>query len=937
VLRFVFTHVRRRAGRAAALILGVLIATTGFTVLTASTVSSRLTVLGTVRTGSRAPYQILVRPVGARSALEQQRGLVRPNFLAGDYGGITDAQWTAIQHIAGVSVAAPIAMAGYALTSVDVPVDLTGQVDPRLTRQVLRVQAIWNADRGLTAAADPAVGYVYITRLPVLWPKLLPGQQFQPAFPGAVSCSYGPAPYEVEPNGQRVPLCMSSQAGTSEDTRASDMVVQMLPDGTFMMMAASHPSRRLIYTFDAPTSLLVAAIDPASEAALVGLNRTVVGGSYLTAADGVSEMAVSGTGGAKVSVAPAMVTAQANIDESVSARVERDSSFAADNAPAQLSDAALGRGRQVPLAAGPATSIAEAYQQLIRPGDGRGYSIGKPLPVLLTELVQIGEPQYGVLPDGTLRPQVQPPAADALAGSHRPAGWFSTSPWLATDTGFRSMRLLMLHSGPPAPAPLIYVKESAVFRPAKISASDPLTMVPLETYLPVQATGATAATRKLLHDQPLLPSDNVGGYLATAPSVLISLKAWQQIAPRDHDPISAIRVRVAGAAGYDAVSRARVQLVAQEIRQRTGLDVDILLGSSPAPQTIALTPGKYGRPELTLNEPWSQLNVATMLVRAVNRKNSLIFGLILIVCALFVGDAVSAAVHDRRGELAVLACLGWPTAWILAVLLAEVAALGMAAGLVAAVISMPLGHALGITVTLHQILLAVPIAIALALIAGGVPAVRGSRAHPGSALSRPAARSGRTAGPRRGSRQSVGALALRNLRRAPGRAVLGAFSLSVGVCALTLLLVLQWAFQGAAVGSVLGDAVSVQVSDTDLIAVVTIVALGVLAVIDVLYLNVRDRAAEFAVLHAVGWPAGTLGRLVGYEGLSLGLIGSLAGAAAGLAGALIFAGQDGRLNDVIFAAALAVVIGTALGCAAAAVPALLLRRVVPIGALLSEE
>jgi ABC-type antimicrobial peptide transport system permease subunit len=936
VLRFVFTHLRRRPGRAAALVLGVLIATTGFTVLTASTVSSHLTVLSAIRQGSQAPYQILVRPVGARTALEQQRGLVRPNFLAGRYGGISDAQWAAIKRIPGVSVAAPIAMAGYALTSVGVPVDLTGQVDPGLTRQVLRVQATWHADRGTTSAVDPAAGYVYITRRPVLWPKLLPGQTFQPAFPRAGNCSYGPAPYEVEPNGKRVPLCMSSAANSDVDTRAPDMVVQVLPDGTFMTMFAAHPSTRLVYTFDAPTSLLVAAIDPASEAALVGLSQSVVSGRYLSAADGVSQLTVAGTEGAKASVAPVLVTAQANVDESVSALVARDSSVAADSAPAKLSDAALGRGRLALLAAGPATSIGAAYQQLIRPADGRGYSIGNPLPVLLTELVQSGEPQYDVLPDGTLRPQAQPPAADALTGSHRPAGWFSTSPWLSTDAGFRSMRLLMLHSEPPGPAQLIYVEESGVFQPAKISVSDPLTMVPLETYQPVEASGATAATSTLLHGQPLLPSDNLGGYLATAPSVLITLKAWQQIAGGTA-PISAIRVRVAGASGYDAVSLARVQLVAQQISQRTGLNVDIVLGSSPAPETVALAPGNYGRPQLTLTEPWSKLNVATMLVSAVNQKSTLVLTLILVVCALFIGNAVAAAVHDRRGELAVLACLGWPAAHILAALLAEVAALGLVAGVAAAVISMPLGHALGTTVTLYQVLLAVPIAIAVALVAGGAPAIRGSRAHPGSALSRPAARPRRAKGPRRGSRQSVGRLAVRNLRRAPGRAVLGAFALSAGVCALTLLLVLQWAFQGAAVGSVLGDAVAVQVTGADTIAVVTIVALGVLAVIDVLYLNIRDRASEFAVLHAVGWPATALGRLVGYEGLALGLAGSLAGAAAGLTAALAFAGPAAQASDVVRTAALAVVIGTVLACAAAAVPALLLRRLVPIDALLSEE
>jgi hypothetical protein len=937
---FILDHVRRGVGRSLALVAGVLVATTGFTVLTASTATSRLSVTGTLAQGSRAPYQIMVRPPGARTMVEQQRGLIRPNFQADTYGGITAAQWRQVRAIRDVEVAAPISMLGYTLTSVSVEFDLTDLVDPELTRQVLRVRPVWRADRGLTEAPDEVEGYVYITRRPVLWPPAPePGAaEPPPAFPGAKPCGSGdPGPYEVAEDGRRVPLCVGYHTvpQTSSNRRAFDTVVQILPDGRYATWN-SPASPRLLFTILAPVSLLVAAIDPDAEADLVGLDRAVVGGRYLTAADRLTEADV---GGFPLVVAPALLTARANVDEEVGAMVERRTSIPADSPPTDLSTASLRKGEAERLPAVVGSSVEEAYQRVLR-AEGAGYRRDIPVGGQLTELVQVGSPSYDLAGDGTLTPRAQPPAADSRPPDEQSGSWAVASPWLAADSGFRAARWQTLHDDDLQP--WVYAGLAGVFDPAKIVSSDRLTSVPLETYAASQAGGADAASRDLLGGRPLLPSDNVGGYLATAPSVLISLRSWQEVleqtpSPRA-DPISVIRVRVNGVTGYDGVSRERVRLVAEEIHRRTGLDVDVVLGSSPALQAVALGPGRFGRPELRLAEPWSKLNVATTVERAVDRKSALLFGLILVVCALFLGNAVAAAVRDRRRELAVLTCLGWPRRRIFAVLLGEVATLGLAAGVLAAVLSWPLGRLVGTSVSLAQLALAVPVAVVLAVLAGVGPAVSGSRTHPAAVLSRPAVRPRtRTAGRRGGPWRSIAGLALRNLRRTPGRAGLGALALGVSVCALTLLLVVQWTFDGAAVGTVLGDAVAVSVRGVDLVAVVIVVALGVLAVVDVLYLNIRDRAPEIAALHAVGWSAGTLGRLVAYDGLALGISGALLGAAAGVGAVAAFVGTNEQAVAALAPAALAALAGVALTVAASVVPALLLPRLVPISALLSEE
>jgi hypothetical protein len=602
---------------------------------------------------------------------------------------------------------------------------------------------------------------------------------------------------------------------------------------------------------------------------------------------------------------------------------------AADQAPSDLSNAALAAVLTVPVSSHFISNVDDLYQQAISATNNQvSDALGGDLSIGLTQLIQIGQPDYDTEPDGTLRPRAAPPAADTLP-DQQDGTWIEPAPWLAHDAGFRSARPVNLQ--PNTPAAEFAAVRIGVFDPASLAASGPLTSAPLDAYAPTSATGADTATRTLLHNQPMLPSDNIGGYLATAPSILVSLNTLHDLAPDRGDPISAVRVRVAGVYGFDAVSREHVRLVAENIARTTGLDVDIVFGSSPAPQTVALDAGTYGRPALRLAEPWSKLNVATRLIQAVDRKSAGLFALILIVCVLFLGNAVAAAVRDRHRELAILACMGWPRRRLFGVVLGEVTLVGLAAGALSSLLAIPLGHAAGTTVPIWQSLLAVPVALALALSAGMQPAVRASRAHPASALAPAVLRTRRPA-----RRRLVASMALANLWRTPGRTLLGGFALAVGVCALTLLAIVQWTFHGAAVGTVLGDAVALQVRSVDLVAVATTVLLGVFAVADVLYLNLRERAAELAVLQATGWSSGALLRLIGYEGAGLGLLGALAGAGSAIGLALPLFGEDNRVDAVIAVAGLTAGIGVLLTVLAAAVPAVLLRRL-PTASLLAEE
>ena len=186
--RLAWSQVRFGTARSVALLIGMLLAATAFTVLTGASRTSQLRTVGTVSANFRPAYDILVRPTGTRTALEQQTGTVQPNFLSGIYGGISVAAYHQIQQIPGVQVAAPIAMFGYTLLRLLVPVRLSAADNALPGRQLYRYATTWVSAGGTSRVAQPP-SYLYLT------PNRI-----------GVSQVTGES-YEVLPSGSRVIVC----------------------------------------------------------------------------------------------------------------------------------------------------------------------------------------------------------------------------------------------------------------------------------------------------------------------------------------------------------------------------------------------------------------------------------------------------------------------------------------------------------------------------------------------------------------------------------------------------------------------------------------------------------------------------------------------------------------------------------------------------------
>ncbi|MDN5763739.1 MAG: hypothetical protein L0H41_15660, partial [Microlunatus sp.] len=310
MLEFVWSQLRRRAGRSVTLLLGIFVVAASFTVLTGAVDTAQVRTIGTVGHNYRSVYDILVRPHGSTTALERSQGLVRANYLSGIFGGITVDQYHAIARIPGVDVAAPIAMIGYVLPFWGIPIDVTDLLGPA-TRQVLRIEQTWTAQNGLSILHD-FPNFVYVTRHPFSkntgegWveqaPDVPPDTDVCSHFQAALPPRSGP----FDPYGRTFLTCWSL-AGQNSLTEDVSQGLGLPPGHVGSGVNSLFP-------------FLLAAVDPVQEARLVHLDDAVVSGRYLRLTDHVQVRQVTGFGHPMV---PVIAATRPLVDDRLTVTIRR--------------------------------------------------------------------------------------------------------------------------------------------------------------------------------------------------------------------------------------------------------------------------------------------------------------------------------------------------------------------------------------------------------------------------------------------------------------------------------------------------------------------------------------------------------------------------------------------------------------------------------------
>ncbi len=352
-----------------------------------------------------------------------------------------------------------------------------------------------------------------------------------------------------------------------------------------------------------------------------------------------------------------------------------------------------------------------------------------------------------------------------------------------------------------------------------------LAVVPLETYFPPKAVLRFDENGVPAEPGVLRPTTDPYGYFISPPLFLTTLEAARAIA--GDDCISAIRVRVAGVDRFSPEAQSKIEAVAAEIINRTGLDVDIVVGSSPRPVLVHLPGIGY------VEEYWVQKGVALTTHREVQKANLLLFAAMLAVCALFIFNTTSTTVAGRIGEFGLLKALGWRGSSLAGLVLREGLLIGAVGGLAGTVLALGVAGVLGLVFPLGRALLILPTALLLCLAGFAFPAVRAARVAPVVALRRGEQAVGRV--PRWAG--YVGrSLWLRRMRT-----VLTAGVMAAGAGMVALLVSLVVGMRGYLALTLLGRYILVRVSGVHWGMVGVVLGVGALATADVLLVGVMER------------------------------------------------------------------------------------------------
>jgi len=663
--------------------------------------------------------------------------------------------------------------------------------------------------------------------------------------------------------------------------------------------------------------LIVAAIDPAQEASLVHLDQTIVRGSYIADKEAIVRTVLASDGKTRQMVSiPALIHTDPYVHFTSTVRISRVLMPSGEPSDPDKVLAFLHQCEKMSSKCLDDLPVAQVLESTVDSQEA--------YPLLIRWLEGNGSPLFQFL-------------------DFRPSPRFYRE--IASPSGYHGLTLerLFIAQGYNAipPEMLVSIQVYGVFDMERISRPGDKNWVPLGIYFPQKGVLRYNAEGKPVEPVPVLPSIRVESQSPLPPLLLTTLNAARLIA--GDDCISAIRVRVGGIDKLTPQAQRKIEAIASEIHRRTGLDVDIMVGSSPRDVLVLrrsdVVESMVGIPDLGyVEEQWVQKNVTLSYHRRIQSGHILLIVALLITGGLFAADMAWADLLARQPVLALQKALGWRSTTLMGHVLRRALLLGTGAGLSGTAL------AVGALALARQPLPSLPwlagvplLVTALSLLGSLYPALQAAQVPPIPLLRMAGLR--HRPGRERVRGRSGGVLlsaryALRGVVRRWSRSLLAGMTAALSAGLLVLLVGVVVDRAGYLSGTLLGEYILVQVEGYHWWLVGVGMALAAAGMGNSLLAGVLERRREIGVLKALGWRTGAVARLFLLEGAVLGLLGGLVGTALGLA---VYLGLYRSVGAGLLWAVLAGLgVPTLVGVLAAAYPARVAAAVAPAEAVRGE-
>lgn len=814
------------------------------------TEQAQVSLTETVDENWRGAYDILVRPEGARSALEERLNLVEPNFLmfSGE-GGISGDQVEEVREVEGVEVAAPISMVGYLSLQQSTPVVYLGssEIPDQPTLYRLNVE-VSTSDGYSEEILDEQTHHI------VLLPEDERGERRWYSGRGATVLDQGtmvdfdPIPavaspmVAVDPDAERQLIGSSANFLEVFEAIGDQREVRSFPVDLIDEESRFRLELQFVRQTDGPDLPVIpmltsevfyaplrASMSVEQLGAPIDDHPDVDGYGYLDAVMNLREDAEP------------IPTGSVSIDESDDLRPFELTSLVLEWPGAELPDRTTYRA-------------GHFVQEFVA---------AQPQPLMFEERA----PREG---------------SEAVSFEAVPTG-----------EGFRSLESTEVGEAPdlvatPSDYPFLLAPVGDYDLEDLELPDNPLNWVPIGAYEPPDTRLVADPSGDPVDPVSMNPTFDPAGLLQPPPLAITDIVSAEIL--RGDAPIDAIRVRVDGIGGFDAAAQAKVEEVAGSIRA-LGLDVDIVAGSSPQPVELYWPSYHPDGSDLGwVEQGWSTLGAAQEVTSGLGDLNrSILVVAVVAAVAGIVGLQVTGSALRRR-EADVLSTVGWTRRRIVWWLSSD--------GVVGALLVTAVGAAVNLALGLEEEAMAVVLVVAAVLggssIVGSLRTVHRSRRNQQKASDIRIASTPRPEG--------MIAYALRALLGRPVSSVAAVVSLAVAAGGLSLIVVSTAGAVSEAGPTLLAEFGAARLQGYQIAMLVITAVAGVGTYLLLAGHEISSRRGELAALRSIGLRTKTIRGLLLRQRFMIGVGSALV---AALIGYGFVTGEAASLAAAFLAAAIA--------------------------------
>lgn len=406
---------------------------------------------------------------------------------------------------------------------------------------------------------------------------------------------------------------------------------------------------------------------------------------------------------------------------------------------------------------------------------------------------------------------------------------------------------------------------------------DPITNLPLDSYRP--ATGKLVLDKNGEPVNPpaeITPNNNPFGYISNPPHMLTTLEAAKAILGEEY--ISSIRVKVKGVDTISEENQQKVEKVAREIEQQTGLMADVVYGSSPQPVLVYVPENGDKEAVGWIEQIWMKLGTSTEIFKEFTMGYTGIFYSIALVPIIYIMATYFISYLSRKKELAILLASGWRHNDIIKMILLEVIIIGSIMTLLSWTIIGFITFFNEITISPIKFFLIGIIAFLISLLGAILPSYSARKIYPYEAM-----KTGEiTNGKRKVKTKNILTMSLSSFLGRLKRNSFSISSIAIPTMLLIFFLFVTYRLEGILYTSWLGEYVAIEIGKTHYIGIGVAIALSILITAQIIWQNVQERRPEIALLKALGWKNNSIRKLIILEGLFTGIIAAILGILLGL-------------------------------------------------------